>query len=189
MTTHDMRTEKLIANRRAASTEKQSSTLATLKSMMSRGENVTFASVRRAAGVSSWFVYNNPVVRAAIESAIKENKNRLSEDCYTKPDNRTNADLRVELANARCEISDLRSEVSRLRQHLQRTLGEQVDSFRGREIAEQLRVAKQENSRLRDDLRSTNNALAESVRDRNSAVADRDGAQLALRQMMRQASS
>lgn len=189
MTTRDIRTEKLIANRRAASAEKQSSTLAALKVMMSHGEDVSFVSVQRAAGVSSWFVYNNPNVRAAIESAIKENKSRPAEDYYTKPDDRTSSDLRTELANARSEISDLRSELSRLRQHLQRTLGEQLDSLQGREIAEQLRVAKQDNSRLRADLRSTKNALNESIQERDSAVADRDGAQLALRQMMRQASS
>ena len=185
MTTPDARTERLVANRRAAAIKKQESTLAALEGMVARGDRVTFTDVQRTAGVSTWFVYNNPVVRLAIEAAIRDQEDRSIIEPNKPSDDRTAAGRRVELANARNEIRDLRAERDRLRQRLQRSLGDQIDTMSKRELVEQLRVAEQENSRLQAELRSVATELTTSNRDRDEAIADREGAQLALRQMMR----
>lgn len=185
MTAADARTERLVANRRAAALKKQVSTLAVLEEMISRGARVSFVDVQRKARVSTWFVYNNPTVRLAIDAAIKDQQDHGIAAPSMSLDDRTTAGLRVELANAQAEIRDLRTERDRLRHHLQRSLGNQLDAMSKHELVEQLRAAEQDNARLRAELRSTAAELASTSQERDEASANCDGAQLALRQMMR----
>lgn len=183
--TTDARTERLVANRRAAAAAKQADTLAVVEQMLSRDERVTFVEVQRASGVSTWFVYNNLAVRHAIEFAIRDQRESQAAETTRPVDDRTLPGLRAELANARAEIRDLRDERDRLRHRLQRNLGEQVDALSKGEMLERLRVAEQENAQLQSELRSTADDLATSNRQRNEAVADLEGTRLALRQTLR----
>lgn len=185
MTTTDRRTERLVANRRAAAAEKQAHTLATIERMLERGARISFVEVQRTAGVSTWFVYNNPTIRLAVESAIRAQHDRQAVEATKPLDDRTLAGLRAELANARVEIRDLREERDRLRLRLQRDLGDQVDARSKRELLERLRVLEQENSQLQDTLRTTTTEFASMKLERDTAVADLEGTQLALRQTMR----
>lgn len=185
MTTADSRTERLVANRRAAAAEKQAHTLATVERMLSHAARVNFVEVQRAAGVSTWFVYNNPTVRRVIEAAIREQQDHRVSAAAKPLDDRTLNGLRAELANARAEIRDLRGERDRLRRRLQRHLGDQVDALGKRELLERLRVKEQENAQLQRALRTTTTELATTTRERDEAVADLDGTRLALRQTMR----
>ncbi len=186
MTQTDSRTDRLVASRRAAAAKKQTHTLATIEQMLERGTRVTFVEVQRTAGVSTWFVYNNPTIRAAVESAIGAQHDQRATEATKPVDDRTVPGLRAELANARTEIRDLREERDRLRHRLQRDLGDQVDAHSKRELLERLRALEQENSRLQNTLRTTTADLAATRRERDTVVADLDGAQLALRQTMRQ---
>lgn len=186
MTTIDSRTDRLVANRRAAAAKKQTHTLAAIEQMLERGTRVTFVEVQRTAGVSTWFVYNNPTIRWAIESAIRAQHDHHAAEATRPLDDRSLPGLRAELANARAEIRDLRDERDRLRRRLQRDLGDQVDAHSKRELLERLRVFEQENTRLQDTLRTTTAELATMKRERDTAVADLEGTQLALRQTMRQ---
>lgn len=186
MTSTDERTDRLVANRRAAAAEKQTHTLATLEQMLGRGARVTFVEVQRTAGVSTWFVYNNPIIRSAVESAIRAQHDHHAAEAANPVDDRTLPGLRAELANARAEIRDLREERDQLRRRLQRDLGDQVDAHSKRELLERLRVLEQENAQLQDALRTKTAELAATKRERDTAVADLEGTQLALRQTMRQ---
>ncbi|MDQ3357359.1 MAG: DUF6262 family protein [Actinomycetota bacterium] len=185
MTSTDPRTERLVANRRVAAAEKQARALATIERMVERGARVTFIEVQRAAKVSTWFVYNNPAIRQAIESAIREQHDHHAGETTNPLDDRTLPGLRTELANTRAEIRDLREERDRLRRRLQRDLGDQIDAHSRRELLERLRVLEQESSQLRDTLGTTTAELATTKRERDTAVADLEGTQLALRQTIR----
>lgn len=184
MNTPDRRTERLVANRRAAAAEKQAHTVATIERMLERGAKINFVEVQRTAGVSTWFVYNNPTIRLAVESAIRAQHDHQAAEATKPLDDRTLAGLRTELANARVEIRDLREERDRLRRFLQRDLGDQVDARSKRELLERLRVLEKENSQLQDSLRTTTTEAATMKRERDTAVADLEGTQLALRQTM-----
>lgn len=185
MTTTDRRTERLVANRRAAAAEKQAHTLAVIERMISRSDRVTFVEVQRRSGVSTWFVYNNVAIRHAIESAIRDQRNVEAADTRKPSDDRTPSSLRVEIANARAEIRDLRQERDRLRHRLQRNLGDQVDALSKREALERLRVVEQENAHLQAEVRETTTGLTAAKRERDEALADLEGARMGLRQMMR----
>lgn len=185
MTTTDPRTHRLVANRRVAAAKKQTQTLATVERMLSRGQRVSFVEVQRTAGVSTWFVYNNPTIRQAIESAIRAQQHDQVAEATKPIDDRTLPGLRAELANSQGEVRDLREERDRLKRRLQRDLGNQVDAHSKRELLERLRVLQQENAQLQDTLRTTTAELATTTRERNTAVADLEGTQLALRQTMR----
>lgn len=186
MTTTDSRTERLVANRRVAAAKKQTHTLATIERMLERGVRITFVEVHRTAGVSTWFVYNNPTIRQAIESAIRFQQHHHATEATKPLDDRTLPGLRAELANARAEIRDLREERDRLRHRLQRDLGDQVHALSKQELLERLRVLEQENTQLQVTLCTTSTELATTKRERETAVADLEGTQLALRQTLRQ---
>lgn len=185
MTRSDERTERLIANRRASAAKKQAHTLTKLEELLSREERVSFVKVQRAAGVSTWFVYNNPTIRSAIEAAIRNQSDHKPAESYKPAEGRIEAGLRAEIANARSEIRDLRNERDRLRQHLQRNLGDQVDAIGKRELAEQLQATEQENSRLKVELRTLTEELATRNQEFTQAKADIEGLQIALRQKIR----
>lgn len=185
MTTTDPRTHRLVENRRAAAVKKQTHTLDTIELMLQRGARVTFVDVQRTAGVSTWFVYNNPTIRHAIESAICVQQHDQAAEATQPLDDRTLPGLRAELANARSEVRDLREERDRLKRRLQRDLGDQVDAHSRRDLLERLRVLQQENAQLQDAVRATTAELTTVKRERDTAVADLEGAQLALRQTMR----
>lgn len=179
------RTERLIADRRQAAADKRAHTLETIERLLARRERVTFADVQRAAGVSTWFVYNNAAVRAAIEGAMREQRDEQANTTVKTADDRTGQGLRAELADARAEIRDLRDERERLRLRLQRNLGEQINATSKRELLERLRVLEDENKQLQKTLRTANDELAAARRELEQSQAELDGARLALRQMMR----
>lgn len=181
----EARTEHLVEQRRLAAADKQAHALAAVQSLLARGERVSFTEAARSAKVSTWFVYNNPEVRAAVERAIAEQSGRRSERAAKPVDDRTLSGLRTELATARAEIRDLRDEREQLKRRLRRDLGEQVDAMGKRELFERLKKLEHENAQLQSTLRATADELSSARCGLEEALADRDGAQLALRQMMR----
>ena len=185
MTMNDVRTQRLIEGRRRAAADTETSVLATVRRMAATAEAISFTAVHRAAGVSNWFVYNNPRVRSAIQEAMSEQKRQAKSTAERPLDDRSLRAMRAELAHARAEIRDLREERDKLRQRLQRDLGAQVDAMGKRELVERLRVLEQENVALHGALHQSTAECGQAVRDRDEAIADLDGTRLALRQMMR----
>jgi flagellar biosynthesis chaperone FliJ len=183
------RTERLVATRRQAAADKQAHALATVDRLLARGEQVSFVDVHRAAGVSTWFVYNNPTVRDAIEQAIRHQRERHAANPAKPADDRTLPGLRTELAHARAEIRDLRDERDRLRSRLHRDLGEQVDAIGKRELQQQARTLELETEQLQSTLRDVTDELVTKTRDLDQALADLDGTRLAIRHMMRERAS
>lgn len=183
------RTERLVAKRKLAAAEKQAHTLAFIERLLASQGRVTFVDVQRGAGVSTWFVYNNPVVRAAIEDAMREQRTARSIDAVKPADDRTIRGLRAELADARAEIRDLREERERLRRRLQRNLGDQISTMEKRELLERLRVLEDENNQLQTSLRATTEDHAAIRRELDNSQTELEGTRLALRQMVRQQSS
>lgn len=185
MTDTAARTERLVATRRRAAAEKQARALAIVERLLARGEHVSFVDVHRAAGVSTWFVYNNPAVRNAIERAIRHQRALPAAGRTTSADDRSLPGLRTELAHARCEIRDLRDERDRLRTRLRRDLGDHVDALTKRDVLERVRALELETEQLRSTLRAATDELATKTRDLDQALADLEGTRLAIRQMMR----
>lgn len=179
------RTERLIAKRRQAAAEKQTHTLETVERLLARQERVTFVDVQRAAGVSTWFVYNNAAVRRAIEDGMREQRDEQASTTVKTTDDRNIQGLRSELADARAEIRDLRAERERLRLRLQRNLGEQIDATSKRDLLERLRLLEGENEQLQKTLLTASSEHAAARRELEQSQSELDGARLALRQMMR----
>lgn len=123
------RTERLVANRKHAAAKKQEKTLLVIRTLAQQNHRISFKMVERAASVSTWFVYNNPEVRSAIDEAMRD-QNSISPDPNHEVANvRSIRSLRTEIANAREEIKDLRVERVNLRQKLERKLGQQIDGW------------------------------------------------------------
>ena len=186
MTDTAARTKRLVDARRQAAAEKQARALATVDRLLARGEHLSFIDVHRAAGVSTWFVYNNPTVRSAIEQAIRHQHERHADSGTTPADDRSLPGLRTELAHARSEIRDLRDERDRLRTRLRRDLGDQVDALAKQDVLERVRALELETEQLRSTLRAASDELATKTRDLDQALADLEGTRLAIRQMMRE---
>lgn len=179
------RTERLIASRRKAASDKQATALAAIQTIQSRGHRVTFAEVAKTGCVSTWFAYNNPVVRSAVETALREQQDQRMQ-AAPNIDDRTAYGLRSELAEARAEIRDLREERKRLRVRLQRQLGDYVDSHSQGELLARLQTLEQENRELHAALHETSGGLESAKQDLDRLQNELDGSRLALRQMMRQ---
>jgi hypothetical protein len=88
--------------------------------MLTTGEHVSFASIARRAGVSTWLAYA-PGVREQIERAITQHSSNAKQPAPTE----SAVAVRTDLELARQEIRGLRSERDDLRKHLQDTLGRQ----------------------------------------------------------------
>lgn len=179
------RTERLIADRRQAAAKKQAQTLEVIERLLALKERVTFADVHRAAKVSTWFVYNNAVVRSAINDAMRVQSDEQPASAVKTTDDRTTQGVRAELADARAEIRDLREERGRLRLRLQRNLGDQIDVASKRDLLERLRVLEDENEQLQQTLLAANTEHANVRLELEQAQSELDGARLALRQTMR----
>ncbi len=162
----DARVQRLTAVRRADGDRKRQKALATVERMIAAGRQVTFAAVAEAARVSTWFVYNDPTVRAVIESA------RTATPPKTPPlSTPSMTGLRADLVHAREEVRELRVTNERLLERVRRSLGsalEQTERFR---LIDQINELERQNAALASDLHATHTELVES-RERLSVARD-----------------
>jgi hypothetical protein len=180
------RTAHLTAVRRRDGETKRRRALAAVADLERSGCRTTFSGVARAASVSTWFVYNQADVRAAINAAIHRQAHDgiAEQSAATAPISRDS--LRTELLTARAEIRALRAERSTMRTRLQEQLGAELDHGTRVELTERLQHSEQrnvilinENERLQcqtDDL----TALAAETR------IELEGARTAYRRLMRE---
>ena len=180
MSTRDERVARLAEVRRGDSTRKQAAALAAVDNLVRANQPVTFAAVERAAKVSSWFVYNNAEVRAAICAARSRTEARATPTANVAP-----ASLRADLALARAEVKQLRAERDRLLAQVRRSLGSALESRDRESLLEQVRDLERQRNLLNSDLLAARADLAKSdERDRRLSeelAAARD----AVRRMMR----
>ena len=186
MSNSHQRTERLIADRKAVSVRKQKEALEALSKLVEAGEIISFTTVYKAAGVSSWFVYNNEIVRSAVKEEIRKQTLQQRMEPQMRTDSRTVRGLRTELANARSEINELRKDRERLRHYLQRNLGDQLEKRRLEELPAKIQQLKDSNMELSGELEVARAALKKCEQERDEAKANAEGAHLALRQMMKE---
>ncbi|MBD5785038.1 hypothetical protein IF650_02485 [Cellulosimicrobium terreum] len=179
MSTRDQRVERLTRQRRDEGARKQAAALAAVDYLAATGKAITFSAVERAAGVSSWFVYNNAAVRSAIEAA------RVRVTPGPTAERVAPAGLRADLAMARAEVKQLREERNNLLAQVRRGLGSALESRDRDGLLEQVRDLERQRNALNSELLAArvDHAKAEEavllLRD------DLDAARGAVRKMMR----
>lgn len=167
-TTADPRTDALRAARRKDSQDKRARVLEVVAGMQRDGTTITFASVARAAGVSTWLVYADGV-REHINAARQhqaEHGTGTPETVVPRQGNVSAASLRTDLALARQQVKELRADRDQLLARLRLQLGAELDQ----QDSSVLVATIAELSRERDDLsrqlanaRANNDILHERV--------------------------
>ncbi|GAA1488400.1 DUF6262 family protein [Brachybacterium sacelli] len=180
MSTREERVERLTETRRLDSAYKRTAALDAVKELIRAGQPVTFAAVGRAASVSSWFVYNNVTVRAAIEAARSRPETRSAQTASATP-----AGLRADLTLARAEIKQLREERDRLLAQVRRGLGSALESRDRDALLEQVRDLERQRNQLNSELFAARAELAKSQESVQLLAEELDAARGAVRRMMR----
>ncbi|MEV7929011.1 DUF6262 family protein [Kitasatospora sp. NPDC088779] len=175
--------EVLAEARRRDSRDKRARALAVVDALAARGEPVTFATVAKTAGVSSWLVYAEGV-REHIEAA-RARQAATDRRAGAAVTGAGTAGLKTDLELARQEITALRGERDRLKGALRRQLGQQLDQAAAGDLVARIEELTQQNEALtveRDTLRRENAMLAEKLEE---AEEDLIVARTSLRQMIR----
>jgi hypothetical protein len=133
--------------RQRDSRDKRGKVLAVIEELLEANEPVTFTTVARAAGVSSWLVYADGV-REHIEVARK----RQAEPPGSAPGRVAPAGLRIEMELVREENSRLRQECARLKAVVQRNLGQELDRLGTADLTARVDELVGDNQQLNRDL-------------------------------------
>ncbi|GHJ37689.1 DUF6262 family protein [Streptomyces sp. TS71-3] len=183
----DPRATALKAARQKDSEAKRARVLDVLARMQRDGVKITFASVAKAAGVSTWLVYAVGV-REYIEAARQDQLEHGIETppAAVPPQSQVSLDsLKTDLALARQQIKELRAERDKLRERLRLQLGAELDQ----QDSSNLVAVTDELSRERDDLshqlsqaKADNQVLRERVTELED---DLTASRQSLRKMMR----
>jgi hypothetical protein len=183
------RTEALQVARQRDSRKKRTHVRSTIEKMLLSGEPVTFTTVARAAGVSTWLVYAEGV-REHVQAAIDQQTGQPS---ARRPDEPASvASLRADLAMAREEITRLRGDNDKLRRNTRRLLGQQLEQAvdgdllarvdhlvaENHSLAEKLRASSRDNGQLRkqiaeleEDIAAARTALRRMIRKQSTDIA------------------
>jgi hypothetical protein len=171
----------MIQARRRDSDTKRAHVLATLERMQDEDVPITFASVAKQAGVSTWLVYASGV-REHIDHA------RAHQIRQPPPNSTGDAlahDLHADLALARAEIRRLRAEREQHQQQLRLALGARLDNLAKVDLVARVDELNHTNGELvatTDQLRSDNQALTTRVSELEDDLA---AARTSLRRMIR----
>lgn len=174
--------EVLAAARQATSLRKRQQVLDAVRTMLDKGEHITFTAVARAAEVSTWLVYADGV-RPHIDSAIQRQRRNPA---VAQADGRraSTASLHTDLALVRQEIKALREERDRLRKAARQHLGDQLHHIGNRDLTERINELTQANRKLEREA-----AQLPALRGRVTELErDLDAARTSLRQMIRDGS-
>ncbi|XKH52083.1 DUF6262 family protein [Citricoccus nitrophenolicus] len=182
------RTARLTAHRQQTARQKQQQALEAVAALQDAGTPISFAGVSRTAQVSTWFVYNNEVVRAAIEQAMRDQSRPSGPDTAVHPegDDLSFAALRADLADAREEISTLRGERDKLRRRVQRVLGAEIDQLGHQEAIARIQELERQNRTLQAELVAARTEATDATRELATTQSDLIGARIALQRMIRE---
>ncbi|MBY8861226.1 DUF6262 family protein [Nocardia sp. CA2R105] len=113
---------------------------AAVTDLLTEGKRVTISDVARRAGVSTWFIYNTPAVRAAVDAASTQQVNADQRPPRAERGNPAAAEgLRTELSLAREEIRILRAERDKLTKKIQLLLGGQLEQAPHERLVDRIR--------------------------------------------------
>lgn len=182
------RIERLAAARSQASSAKTEQALASVRRLVETGQPITFTGIARHAGVSVWFLYNKPQVRAAVENAITEQSLHGPAAASHPPSSRvTPAALHNELAAARTEIRRLRDDRDRYRARVSAVLGNEIDDLATEQLRRQARSDQQRISELEAALRSAAHRANAAEQHRDELQEELTAARASLKKLIRQA--
>ncbi|MDX3457469.1 DUF6262 family protein [Streptomyces sp. ME02-8801-2C] len=182
----DARVERLRAARARDSEAKTARAMEAVRGLLSSGQRVTVARVARDASVSTWFVYNQPRVRDAVQAAIHEQQEHGRQTSpATDGQQVTPAGLRTELALARDEMKDLRKERDRLRERVRLSLGAELDEVDRGQFVRRIQELEQQNTDLNRELSDARDRLASLECRLRESEDDLTAARAGLRRAMR----
>lgn len=182
------RIRRLAAARAAVSTIKTEQALASVRRLAETGQPVTFTAIARHAQVSAWFLYNNPQVRAAIETAIAEQTLHGPAVARHPPRSRvTPAALHAELAAARAEIRQLRMERDRYRARVQAALGNEIDELATGQLRRQAGADQQQIADLEAAIQAAADRANAAEQHRDELQDELTAARASLKKMIQQA--
>ncbi|MGW0885567.1 DUF6262 family protein [Streptomyces sp. NPDC002671] len=169
----------LAESRRRTSLRKRQAVLDTVRRMVGDGERITFATVARAARVSTWLVYAEGV-REHVEAAIRRQE-QARVTGVAEGRRASHGSLQADLAMAREEIKELRGERDRLRLAMRQQLGQQLDQISHRPLTERIAELTEANRNLERELAKLR-PLATRAHELERDLA---AARTSLRQMIR----
>lgn len=182
----DARVRRLSAARARDSEAKTARSLDVVRDLLGSGQRVTFAGVAREASVSTWFVYNQPRVRNAVQAAMDEQRELGRQASQASGSQRVNpAGLHTELALAREEIKDLKKERDRLREHVRLSLGAELDDVDRSQLVERVQQLERQNAELNRELSDAQDRLAVLKHQLQQSEDDLTAARTSLRRAMR----
>ncbi|MGW8761525.1 hypothetical protein ACWGN5_03385 [Streptomyces sp. NPDC055815] len=116
--------------------------------------------------MSTWFVYNQPAVKAAVRDAMSAPTHHGTEAAAApRPERTTPAGLHTDLAFAREEIQDLKRERDGLKRRVQLSLGAEIDNVARADLVNRIQGLEHQNRVLAADL-SEARARAERLAQR-----------------------
>ncbi|WP_155838586.1 DUF6262 family protein [Arthrobacter castelli] len=121
------RTSKLIAAKRADSQRRRAAVLKTVEMQTRSGQPVTVAGVARAAGVSTWLIYNVPDLLAAVRRAMAESRGNTAGNSRTRNSGPSPASLHNEVALLNARLTKVTAERDQLKKALKARIGAQLE--------------------------------------------------------------
>ncbi|MGC0340160.1 DUF6262 family protein [Streptomyces sp. SLBN-8D4] len=182
----DVRVRRLSAARARDSEAKTARSLGVVRDLLGSEHRVTFAGVAREAQVSTWFVYNQPQVRNAVQAAMDEQRGLGRQASLRSSSHRvTQSGLHTELALAREEIKDLKKERDRLRERVRLSLGAELDNVNRSQLIERVEQLEREKTDLKHELSAAREQLTALERRLQESEDDLIAARAGLRRAMR----
>jgi chromosome segregation ATPase len=136
--------------------------------------------------VSTWFVYNQPQVRNAVQAAMDEQRGLGRQASLRSSSHRvTQSGLHTELALAREEIKDLKKERDRLRERVRLSLGAELDNVNRSQLIERVEQLEREKTDLKHELSAAREQLTALERRLQESEDDLIAARAGLRRAMR----
>ncbi|MFE5539884.1 DUF6262 family protein [Streptomyces sp. NPDC056492] len=175
--------EILKAARQRDSADKRGRVLKAVQDMLHDNRRITFATVAREAGVSSWLVYA-PGLRERIDQARARQAAQGHHDQQSGRKVST-ASEQTDLLLARQEIKRLRTENDQLRQQARVHLGQQVEQLGNHDLVDRVNELTEENLRLSTAERQATTQNAELQQRVAELEDDLAAARTSLRRMIR----
>ncbi|MEV7523118.1 DUF6262 family protein [Streptomyces sp. NPDC091371] len=182
----DVRVERLRASRTQDSEAKTARALDAVRGLLRSGRRITIAQVARDASVSTWFVYNQPQVRNAVQTGMATQREQgLQRPAAPGRQQVSPAALQTELALARDEIRDLKKERDRLRERVRLSLGAEIEEVDRNQLVGRVQQLERDNASLNAELTGTRDQLTALEGRLRETEDDLTAARAGLRRAMR----
>jgi hypothetical protein len=175
--------EVLRESRRAASVQKRDHVYRAVDDMKRSGAAITFASVARHAGVSTWLVYQRGVREYVI--AAQEHQAAQPVDARRTGRAASEAGLRTDLELARRDNQKLRAELERLKVVIRERLGQRLEVESSQTLRNRVDELAGANHRLQQDNSVLTSQVEELNEKLNAAEDDLGAARTSLRRMIK----